>query len=51
MDVLKDILRNDMLICAVVAYFFAQFLKIFTTFYKEKKLDMGRILGSGGMPS
>ena len=51
MDVLKDILRNDMLICAVVAYFFAQLLKIFTTLYKEKKLDMGRILGSGGMPS
>ena len=51
MEILKSIARNDMLICAVVAYLFAQLLKIFTTLYKEKKLDMHRLWSSGGMPS
>ncbi|MBQ8175359.1 MAG: divergent PAP2 family protein [Clostridia bacterium] len=51
MEIFKDLLRNDMLICAVVAYFIAQFFKILTTLYKEKKLDMQRLWGSGGMPS
>lgn len=51
MEIVKDLLRNDMLICAVVAYFIAQFLKILTTLYKEKKLDLRRLWASGGMPS
>ncbi len=51
MEIIKQLFSNDMLICAVFAYLIAQILKIFTTLYKEKRLDFGRILGSGGMPS
>jgi acid phosphatase family membrane protein YuiD len=51
MEIFKALLGNDMLICAVVAYLHAQILKLFTTLYKEKRLDPRRMLGSGGMPS
>ena len=51
MEIIKQLFSNDMLICAVVAYLIAQILKIFTTLYKEKRFDISRILGSGGMPS
>ena len=39
------------LISALLSLFIAQFLKIFTTYITEKKWDIGRITGSGGMPS
>lgn len=51
MEIIKQLFSNDMLICAVVAYLIAQILKIFTTLYNEKRFDISRILGSGGMPS
>ncbi|KAM7252067.1 hypothetical protein ACFE04_023950 [Oxalis oulophora] len=36
---------------AFLAFTLAQFLKLFTTRYKEKKWDPKRLIGSGGMPS
>ncbi|XP_057955866.1 uncharacterized protein LOC131149440 [Malania oleifera] len=36
---------------AFLACALAQFLKIFTTWYKEKRWDSKRMLDSGGMPS
>ncbi|XP_044466243.1 uncharacterized membrane protein YuiD-like isoform X2 [Mangifera indica] len=42
---------NLPLISAFLAFALAQFLKIFTTWFKEKRWDSKRILGSGGMPS
>lgn len=42
---------NLPLISAILACALAQFLKIFTTWYKEKRWDAKRMLGSGGMPS
>ncbi|WOL11757.1 hypothetical protein Cni_G20521 [Canna indica] len=42
---------NRPLFSAVLAFAIAQFLKLFTTWYKEKKWDSRRLLGSGGMPS
>ncbi|PHT35392.1 hypothetical protein CQW23_23092 [Capsicum baccatum] len=42
---------NVPLICAFLACAIAQFLKLFTTWYKEKRWDSKRMLSSGGMPS
>ncbi|KAJ4730078.1 Acid phosphatase/vanadium-dependent haloperoxidase-related protein [Melia azedarach] len=43
--------NNLPLISAFLAFALAQFLKIFTTWYKEKRWDSKRMLDSGGMPS
>ena len=45
------ILENQVLWCAVAAWFIAQALKIPTYWLVEKKLDWTRFFGSGGMPS
>ncbi|KAF5758828.1 hypothetical protein HanRHA438_Chr16g0746371 [Helianthus annuus] len=39
------------LLSAFLAFAIAQFLKVITTWYKEKKWDPKKIVGSGGMPS
>lgn len=38
-------------VSAILAFSIAQFLKVFTTWFKEKRWDSRRLLGSGGMPS
>ena len=45
------IFQNQVLWCAVAAWFVAQALKIPTYWLVEKKLDVMRFFGSGGMPS
>ncbi|KAK9098951.1 hypothetical protein Syun_025996 [Stephania yunnanensis] len=42
---------NLPLLSAFLAFALAQFLKLFTTWFKEKKWDSRRMFGSGGMPS
>ncbi|GLT94087.1 hypothetical protein SLE2022_118470 [Rubroshorea leprosula] len=42
---------NLPLITAFLAFALAQFLKLFTTWYKERRWDTKRIIDSGGMPS
>ncbi|GAB2274928.1 hypothetical protein Dimus_009697 [Dionaea muscipula] len=42
---------NLPLLSAFVAFSIAQFLKLFTTWFKEKRWDSKRMLSSGGMPS
>ncbi|KAF3453407.1 hypothetical protein FNV43_RR03847 [Rhamnella rubrinervis] len=42
---------NLPLLSAFLSFALAQFLKLFTTWYKEKRWDSRRMLGSGGMPS
>lgn len=51
MDAINAILSNQVLWCAVAAWFVAQALKIPTYWLVEKKWDWGRFFGSGGMPS
>lgn len=46
-----SILSNQVLWCAVTAWFVAQTAKIPTYWLIEKKLDWMRFFGSGGMPS
>ncbi|KNA14478.1 hypothetical protein SOVF_107230 [Spinacia oleracea] len=42
---------NFPLVSSLLAISLAQFLKIFTSWFKEKKWDSKRMLSSGGMPS
>nr|GEW90714.1 uncharacterized membrane protein YuiD-like [Tanacetum cinerariifolium] len=42
---------NLPLLTAFLSLFIAQFLKVFTHWYKERKWDTRRMLSSGGMPS
>ena len=51
MHSLLDIFSNQVLWCAVTGWFVAQALKIPTYWLVEKKLDLMRFFGSGGMPS
>ncbi|CBI26679.3 hypothetical protein VitviT2T_029889 [Vitis vinifera] len=48
----SSIIPNNLpLLSAFLSFALAQFLKLFTTWYKEKRWDSRRMLGSGGMPS
>ncbi|XP_010511708.1 PREDICTED: uncharacterized protein LOC104787774 [Camelina sativa] len=46
-----SIFTNFPLISAVLAFTIAQFIKFFTSWYKERRWDLKRLFGSGGMPS
>lgn len=52
MDILKDLVINYPLICAVAGWLVAQLVKIFTGMFKERKFNIITLLcGTGGMPS
>ncbi|MGE5631934.1 MAG: divergent PAP2 family protein [Caulobacteraceae bacterium] len=51
MKFFNEILNNKVLVTCSVAWLAAQLLKIITTFYCSKKIDLTRFVGSGGMPS
>lgn len=46
-----DVFQNHAVICALIGWFVAQALKVPLYFLVEKKWDLGRFFGSGGMPS
>lgn len=46
-----SIFSNLPLMAALLSFAIAQSLKVFTTWYKEKRWDAKRLIGSGGMPS
>lgn len=47
----SSIFTNYPLISAVLAFALAQSFKLFTSWYKERRWDLKRLVGSGGMPS
>ena len=51
MNAITAFFSNEVLWCAVAAWFVAQALKIPIYWLVEKELDWGRFFGSGGMPS
>ena len=52
MQAVKDFFTNYIVMSALVGWFTAQILKMFTRGFKQKKLDIPNILfGTGGMPS
>uniref|UniRef100_A0A7C8ZFC1 Peroxidase n=1 Tax=Opuntia streptacantha TaxID=393608 RepID=A0A7C8ZFC1_OPUST len=50
-DQLLMVSPNFPLLSSLLAISLAQFLKLFTTWYKEKRWDSQKMIGSGGMPS
>lgn len=50
MDLL-DLLDNRVLLAALLGWLVAQVLKVVLVFLEEKRLDLSRMVGSGGMPS
>lgn len=51
LNIKNSILNNYSLICALTAWFVAQVLKTLFYYISEKKLNLERLFGSGGMPS
>lgn len=48
---LLDLLDNRVLLAALLGWLIAQVLKVVLVFWEEKRLDLSRMIGSGGMPS
>ena len=48
---MADLLGNDILICALVAWLVAQVLKVLIEWIITHKFDFRRFVGMGGMPS
>lgn len=46
-----EIMKNQILYVTLVSWFIAQALKVILTLIKEKKFNIYRFVGSGGMPS
>ncbi|MDF1617012.1 divergent PAP2 family protein [Petrocella sp. FN5] len=51
MNEISDLLTNRVFLSAMLAWFIAQSIKITWILIKEKRFDVGRLMGSGGMPS
>ncbi|MDD4503489.1 MAG: divergent PAP2 family protein [Clostridiaceae bacterium] len=51
MNFFVKIMNNKVLLACITAWSIAQILKIILTFYSSKKIDLTRLVGSGGMPS
>lgn len=48
---LKQLFGNYLFVSSATAWFIAQFFKLFTDFYKNKKFTWDSFFASGGMPS
>ncbi len=46
-----QVLHNNIIWVSLLAWFIAQFLKVILTLVFNKKLDIRRFIGAGGMPS
>ena len=51
MNLMQIITSNIYINATVTAWFIAQLIKVLLVFYVEKKFDLSRFMGSGGMPS
>lgn len=51
MNFVDGLFRNQVVGISFIAWFAAQFLKVLLTLLFEKKLNLYRMVGSGGMPS
>ncbi len=51
MQIFKEIINNKCIVIPVLVWFFIQTFKTIFDLCKNKKLDVKRIMGAGGMPS
>lgn len=47
----QQIFKNEVINATLLSWFIAQMLKVIITLIKEKKMNLYRFVGSGGMPS
>lgn len=48
---MRDVLNNDVLVVAVVAWMFAQLSKLLIVLLRERQLQLRYVTSAGGMPS
>ena len=48
---LMDLLENNALMAAILAWFIAQVIKVVLVFVEERRFDLAKMISSGGMPS
>ena len=46
-----DLFENKALIAAILAWFAAQVIKVLLVLFDEKRMDLSKMISSGGMPS
>ncbi len=46
-----EFLSKSIIITSIIAWFIAQFLKVILVLIRDRKFDLERFIGSGGMPS
>ena len=51
MNYIHELFGNHMFVCALIAYFSAQIIKIILCLINERRLDLHLMFASGGMPS
>lgn len=51
MEIFNDIITNKCIYVPILLWFFVQAFKVVTELIKNKKLNIKRIVGAGGMPS
>ncbi len=51
MTLVQEIMQNKVLVSAVLAWAAAQILKVFTNYFRHRKMEVERLVGAGGMPS
>lgn len=51
MSVVQQLLHNQILMATLTAWVLAQFIKLLLTLIFQRKLDLVRLFGAGGMPS
>lgn len=51
MKIFSDIITNKCIYVPLILWFFVQAFKVITELIKNKKLNIKRIVGAGGMPS
>jgi acid phosphatase family membrane protein YuiD len=51
LDVLEELLNNDTLWIALLAFAIAQLIKVVVDLFRTKKINTSLLIGSGGMPS
>ena len=51
MDILLDITHNEIIVASFMAWLIAQVIKVVLVLLKERRWDLSRMFGSGGMPS
>ena len=48
---MSEFLSSSVFITSIIAWFIAQLLKVIFVLIKDRKFDLERFIGSGGMPS